>query len=209
MYASLRRLLFTLEPETAHQLVLGALAKTSRSKTLCALLAKCNRARIAEMPRTVMGIDFPNPVGLAAGLDKQGNACNALHALGFGWLELGTVTPLPQPGNPKPRLFRLAGHDAIINRMGFNSAGLARFLENLNGADRGIIKGINIGKNAATALDHTLDDYLAGLEAVHSVADYVGVNISSPNTQNLRDLHQADALDPLLREIGLNPGAFR
>ena len=208
MYPLLRRILFALPPETAHRVVLGALGCASRSKALCALLdnrhlADGGTAGVdgVSLPHTVMGLDFPNPVGLAAGLDKQGNACNALHALGFGWIELGTVTPLPQPGNPRPRLFRLTEHGAIINRMGFNSGGLARFLKNIEGADRCIIKGINIGKNAATALDHAAHDYLAGLEAVHAHADYVAINISSPNTQNLRDLHQADALDPLLRKI--------
>lgn len=200
MYSSLRRTLFTLEPETAHRVVLGALAQASRSKTLCALLARYNRAGL-ELPHEVMGIEFPNPVGLAAGLDKQGSACNALHALGFGWIELGTITPVPQPGNPKPRIFRLAEHGAIINRMGFNSDGLARFLKNITRAERRIVTGINLGKNAATALDQAIGDYLAGLEAVHAHADYVAINISSPNTQNLRDLQHEDALAPFLGEI--------
>ena len=192
-------MLFAPPPETAHGIVLGALGAASRSKTVCALLDRCNRT--TALPHTLMGLDFPNPVGLAAGLDKQGAACNALHALGFGWVELGTVTPLPQPGNPKPRLFRLNEHGAIINRMGFNSDGLGRFLQNLEGADRRIIKGINIGKNAATALDHALDDYLAGLEAVYQRADYVAINVSSPNTRKLRDLQREDALGPLLHGI--------
>ncbi len=201
MYAALRPLLFAPEPETAHAVVLGVLAQASRSKALCALLDKCNRAAGNAPPHRVMGLDFPNPVGLAAGLDKQGAACNALHALGFGWVELGTVTPLPQPGNPKPRMFRIKGHDAIINRMGFNSDGLDPFVKNIAAADARILKGINIGKNAATAMHQAIGDYLAGFDAVHAHADYVAINISSPNTQNLRDLHQADALDPLLGAI--------
>ena len=206
MYSALRRLLFAAEAERAHDLAMGALVLTSRSQSLCALLAACagnrgNRDQLA-LPHTVMGIEFANPVGLAAGLDKHARASNALHALGFGWLELGTVTPLPQPGNPKPRLFRLTQHDALINRMGFNSDGMEIFLQNIAHAERRIIKGINIGKNTATGMQQAMDDYLVGLEAVHAHADYVAINISSPNTPKLRELQQADALDPLLR--GLN-----
>ncbi|MGR3984752.1 MAG: dihydroorotate dehydrogenase (quinone), partial [Gammaproteobacteria bacterium] len=187
IYPCLRRMLFALEAEASHDLALAALACASRSRGAAALLAKCNRGR--GLPRTVMGIDFPNPVGLAAGFDKQARACNALHALGFGWLELGAVTPLPQPGNPKPRIFRLPEHRAIINRMGFNSAGLGRFLRNLARAAPGIIKGVNIGKNAATSMQDAHADYAACIEAVHAHADYIAVNISSPNTQDLRNLH--------------------
>ena len=188
---------FALQAETAHELTIAALAQLSRSRGLCALLGR----RRPILPRKVMGIDFPNPVGLAAGLDKNARAANALHAFGFGWLELGTVTPLSQPGNPKPRLFRLPEHRALINRMGFNNIGLARFVKNLARIDRSIVKGVNIGKNAATALDRSVDDYLAGIEAVHRHADYVAINISSPNTDRLRDLHRADALAPFLSAI--------
>ena len=203
MYLSLRRILFALAPETAHDIVLGALARVSRRPRLSAWLGKHHRDKQAELPLEVMGLAFPNPVGLAAGLDKQARACNALHALGFGWLELGTVTPLPQPGNPKPRIFRLTEHGALINRMGFNSAGLARFCENIgrDGANARIIKGVNIGKNAATAMSQALNDYLACLDAVHPHADYIAINISSPNTPGLRDLQRIDALDPLLGGI--------
>ncbi len=190
-----------LDPETAHEIVLRVLEFASRSQIVSGWLARCNRDKLGALPHTVMGINFPNPVGLAAGLDKQGIACNALHALGFGWVELGTVTPRAQPGNPRPRMFRLTEHRALINRMGFNSDGLARFVENIQTADSRIIKGINIGKNAATALDKSVDDYLAGLAAVHAHADYVAINISSPNTPNLRDLHYADALAPLLHAL--------
>ena len=198
MNGFLRQVLFALEPEVAHDIVLGGLAKVSHSKRLTGLLNKFNREKISTLPINVMGIEFPNPVGLAAGLDKQGTACNALHALGFGWIELGTVTPLPQPGNPKPRLFRLDEQEAIINRMGFNSSGLERFIAQLDRADRRIIKGINIGKNAATAMDSAIDDYLACLDSVYLHADYVTINISSPNTKNLRNLQHDEALDQLL-----------
>lgn len=198
MYCALRPILFALEAETAHDAALGALAAASRSRALTEMLARFNRRRTAPLPLEVMGIRFPHPVGLAAGLDKRGSACNALHALGFGFLELGTVTPLPQPGNPRPRLFRLKGHGALINRMGFNSDGLERFCRNIARSQSRIIKGINIGKNAATAMHAAADDYLACLDAVHRHADYVAVNISSPNTRGLRDLQRAQALDPLL-----------
>ena len=219
MYSALRRILFALEAERAHDVGVGALAAASRSKTLCALLARLNRDRIADLPVEVMGMRFPNPVGLAAGLDKHARAGNALHALGFGFVELGTVTPLPQPGNSRPRLFRIENHNALINRMGFNSVGLAAFCRNIaragdgdnpriitgtgtgtgdNGNNARIITGVNIGKNAATAFDKSADDYIACLDAAHEFADYVALNISSPNTPNLRDLQHVDALDPLL-----------
>lgn len=203
MYSELRRILFALEAERAHDVTLGALAAASRSKTLCALLARLNRERIADLPVEVMGMRFPNPVGLAAGLDKHARAGNALHALGFGFVELGTVTPLPQPGNSRPRLFRIENHNALINRMGFNSVGLAAFCRNIAraGNDARIITGVNIGKNAATAFDKSADDYIACLEATHEFADYVALNISSPNTPNLRALQHVDALDPLLATL--------
>ncbi|MDD9810709.1 MAG: quinone-dependent dihydroorotate dehydrogenase [Gammaproteobacteria bacterium] len=203
MYSALRRILFALEAERAHDVGVGALAAASRSKTLCALLARLHRERIADLPVEVMGMRFPHPVGLAAGLDKHARAGNALHALGFGFIELGTVTPLPQPGNSRPRLFRIENHNALINRMGFNSVGLAAFCRNLAGAgnDARIITGVNIGKNAATAFDKSADDYIACLDATHEFADYVALNISSPNTPNLRDLQHVDALDPLLSAL--------
>lgn len=206
IYSSLRRMLFTLPPELAHDLSLALLAKASCHQNLCQLLGRFNRDKIANVPRKVMKITFPNPVGLAAGLDKQATAMNALHALGFGWLELGTVTPLPQFGNPKPRLFRLTAHRAMINRLGFNSVGLEQFLKNINHWQRAharmpTIIGINIGKNHATAMRHALDDYRAGLQAVYAYADYVAINISSPNTHNLRALHHQPNLDRLLGGI--------
>jgi len=190
-----------MKPETSHNLVLGTLAKISRHRFANDVLAKQFGATVPSLPLRSMGLDFPNPVGLAAGLDKQGNCANALSALGFGWVELGTVTPLPQPGNPKPRMFRLTEHQAIINRMGFNSIGLDKFLDNISRTSPGVIKGINIGKNALTPVDQAPVDYLTCLEAVYSRADYVTINISSPNTSNLRKLQQDDALDSLLEQL--------
>jgi dihydroorotate dehydrogenase len=149
----------------------------------------------------VMGIDFPNPVGLAAGLDKNGEYIDALGALGFGYLEIGTVTPRPQPGNPKPRMFRLVEHEAIINRLGFNNQGVERLVRNVErAAFRGVL-GINIGKNFDTPNERAADDYLQCLDAVYDRATYVTVNISSPNTKNLRDLQSAEALDALLAAV--------
>lgn len=212
MYPLLRPLLFKLGPETSHDLVMGLLGLVSKSTQLTRLGAllvgtkspnQANQANQETRAVHAMGITFPNPVGLAAGLDKQASACNALHKMGFGWLELGTVTPQPQPGNPKPRLFRLPEHQALINRLGFNSVGLDRFVKNLAHADRNIIKGINIGKNAATPLSNAVEDYLIGLRGVYDYADYVTINISSPNTRDLRDLQHAEALEQLLGALNL------
>ena len=201
MYRLIRPLLFQLDAETSHDLVLNQLARISKSDVGCRLLKlRYSRIKLAS-PTKAMGLTFPNPIGLAAGLDKQANACNALDALGFGWLELGTVTPLPQAGNPKPRMFRLNRHQAIINRMGFNSIGLDAFLDNISNANPGIIKGINIGKNAITPMENAVDDYLIGLRGVAAHADYVTINISSPNTQNLRELQRDHQLDQLLMAL--------
>jgi dihydroorotate dehydrogenase len=148
-----------------------------------------------------MGIRFPNPVGLAAGLDKNGEYIDALAALGFGFIEIGTVTPLPQPGNPRPRLFRIPAARAVINRLGFNNHGVDKLVENVrNSAYRGVL-GINIGKNADTPLERAVDDYVQCLRKVFPVASYVTVNISSPNTQGLRELQQVDELDRLLAKL--------
>ncbi|MDO8263884.1 MAG: quinone-dependent dihydroorotate dehydrogenase [Gallionella sp.] len=196
MFSLLRPALFRLDPETAHHLTLSGL-KTAYSLGLSGFIAK----RPADSPRTVMGLTFPNPVGLAAGLDKNGGCIDGLAALGFGFIEIGTVTPLPQPGNPKPRLFRLAQANAIINRMGFNNDGVDKLIENVQHADfRGIL-GINIGKNAATPIEKAADDYLICLRKVYAHASYVTVNISSPNTKNLRQLQDEDALNNLLAQL--------
>ena len=197
-YPLLRALLFRLEPETAHQLSLEALKAAQRLHLL--------RGRRPTAPRTVMGIRFPNPVGLAAGLDKDGEYIDALAALGFGFIEVGTVTPRPQPGNPKPRLFRLPDARAIINRMGFNNRGVDNLLANVRRARYGGVLGINIGKNFDTPVERAVDDYLIGLRKVYAHASYVAVNISSPNTPNLRQLQQHDALLALLGELKTEQG---
>ncbi len=192
-YAAARPLLFALEPEVAHALTLRTV-RLLHAAGLSLLLAP---ARVND-PVQLLGLRFPNRVGLAAGLDKNGEAIDALAALGFGFIEVGTVTPLAQPGNPQPRLFRLPQAQALINRMGFNNDGLDAFLRHVRRSRREVPLGLNIGKNAATPIERALDDYLAGLRAVHEHADYVTVNVSSPNTRNLRQLQSDDALENLL-----------
>lgn len=194
MYPLLRPLLFALDPEHAHELTLKALCAPGAATLLRARYGAC----VPALPVTCMGLRFPNPLGLAAGLDKQAAAVGGLAALGFGFLELGTVTPRPQPGNPRPRLFRLPEAAALINRMGFNSSGLEPFLANLAHAPRPVPLGINLGKNKDTPAERALDDYLTGLRAVYPHADYVTVNVSSPNTPGLRALQEETALAELL-----------
>ena len=196
MYPLLRPALFRLDPETAHHVTLQLL-HFLHATSLSGMVAE----RIPDQPRTVMGLTFPNPVGLAAGLDKNGDCIDALAALGFGFIEVGTVTPQPQPGNPKPRLFRLPQANAIINRMGFNNAGVDKLIENVKRAEYRGILGINIGKNANTPIEKAADDYLICLRKVYVHASYVAVNISSPNTKNLRQLQGKDALDDLLMQL--------
>ncbi|MGB8516422.1 MAG: dihydroorotate dehydrogenase (quinone), partial [Gallionella sp.] len=196
MYSLLRPALFQLQAETAHHLTLDSL-NTAYRLGLSSLLAP----RIAYDVRSVMGINFPNPVGLAAGLDKNGDCINGLSALGFGSIEIGTITPLPQPGNPQPRLFRLPEARAIINRMGFNNDGVDALIANVQRANFKGILGINIGKNAATPIENAADDYLICLRKVYAHASYVTVNISSPNTKNLRQLQNDEALDKLLATL--------
>ncbi|MCZ7597913.1 MAG: quinone-dependent dihydroorotate dehydrogenase [Gammaproteobacteria bacterium] len=197
-YRWLRPALFALDAEVSHDIVLRALGFASRHPALLARIEHRYRARIPDDPVKAMGLTFANPVGLAAGLDKQASAAPALCAPGFGFVELGTVTPEPQPGNKRPRMFRLTADGAIINRMGFNSRGLDVFLHNLRRYRPRCVTGINIGKNAATPMERALDDYLIGLRAVYDDADYVTVNISSPNTAGLRDLQQDTGLRVLL-----------
>lgn len=194
LYSLLRPLLFRLEPETAHRLTFEVMENARRFRLLDSVSIPCRS-------RTVMGLNFPNPVGLAAGLDKNGEHIDALAALGFGFVEVGTVTPRPQPGNPRPRLFRVPEASAIINRMGFNNLGVDRLLENIRQAARQCVLGINIGKNFDTPVDKAEDDYLACLSKVYSFADYVVVNISSPNTPGLRQLQEAGQLDSLLSSL--------
>jgi len=192
-YNLLRHALFHIDPEAAHHLTLCSL-NNAYSFGLSGVIAQ----HIPDDPRTVMGLTFRNPVGLAAGLDKNGECIDGLAALGFGFIEIGTVTPLAQPGNPKPRLFRLPQAQAIINRMGFNNNGVDALVSNVKRADYKGILGINIGKNAATPIEKAADDYLACLRKVYAHASYITVNISSPNTKNLRQLQNEDALNDLL-----------
>ncbi|HJV94845.1 MAG TPA: quinone-dependent dihydroorotate dehydrogenase [Albitalea sp.] len=195
-YALTRPFLFGLDAEAAHDLTLAALARVQRTPLVYTVL----QHRVDD-PVMVAGLRFPNRIGLAAGLDKNGRCIDGLGAMGFGFIEVGTVTPQPQPGNPKPRLFRLPKANALINRMGFNNDGLAAFIANVQRAkfrQRGGILGLNIGKNAATPIERAVDDYVAGLDGVYPHADYVTVNISSPNTKNLRALQSDAALDALL-----------
>lgn len=196
-YPLLRPALFSLDPEDAHGLTLSSLDLAHR----LGLLALLPRAE--GKPVRAMGIDFPNAVGLAAGLDKDGAHIDALAALGFGFVEIGTVTPRPQSGNPKPRLFRLPQAEAIINRMGFNNLGVDNLVRNVAASGYKGVLGINIGKNKDTPNEAAADDYLACLDKVYAHASYVAVNISSPNTQNLRELQRDEALDALLSAIKL------
>jgi dihydroorotate dehydrogenase len=196
-YALTRPFLFGLDPEQAHELTLGSIARLQNTPLQC-LWAQ---ARVAD-PVQLAGLNFPNRVGLAAGLDKNGRCIDGLGAMGFGFIEVGTVTPKAQPGNPKPRMFRLPAAEALINRLGFNNEGLDAFLANVQRAHSfraaGGVLGLNIGKNASTPIERATDDYLLGLAGVYPHADYVTVNISSPNTQNLRTLQSDAALDALL-----------
>lgn len=193
LYQAARPLLFCLDPETAHVASLQGL-KLAHRTGLTRLLVKS----VKPKPVQVMGLDFPNPLGLAAGLDKHAEYIDALGDLGFGFLEVGGVTPRPQPGNPRPRLFRLPEQEAIINRFGFNSVGIDRFVENLRQTSYRGILGVNLGKNKETPLDRAADDYAICLEKIYPHAHFATINVSSPNTPNLRQLQSAAELGPLL-----------
>jgi dihydroorotate dehydrogenase len=195
-YPILRSLLFSLDPEKAHDLSLAMMGRLNDSPFRFLL----EQHRV-EDPYELWGLKFPNRVGLAAGLDKNGAYIEALGALGFGFIEVGTVTPRPQPGNPKPRLFRLKESQAIINRMGFNNLGVDNLVENVKRANFSGVLGINIGKNKDTPEERAVDDYMIGMEKVYPYADYITVNISSPNTPGLRDLQFGEVLNELLRAI--------
>ncbi|HEY7774329.1 MAG TPA: quinone-dependent dihydroorotate dehydrogenase [Marinagarivorans sp.] len=197
MYKTIRPLLFKLDPEVSHELSLDWMGALERLK----LLSFFASPQVND-PVEIMGLKFPNAVGMAAGLDKNGDYFNALGSLGFGFVEIGTVTPKPQPGNPKPRLFRLEEEQAVINRMGFNNKGVEHLVNRVKQTRRfnGVL-GINIGKNKATPDENALDDYLICLDAVYPHADYVTVNISSPNTPGLRNLQFGDSLNHLLAGI--------
>ena len=197
----LRPLLFKFDPEIIHEITVEWLSRAGKFSPVLALLKKIYGNRTADLPIEVMGIQFPAPVGLAAGLDKDARCISALSSFGFGHLELGTVTPKPQPGNPAPRLFRIPEYRAIINRMGFNSSGIHSFLENVASTQKTVPLGINLGKNAVTPSEQAADDYISGLRQLYLYADYFAINISSPNTKNLRDLQSDEALDDLLERI--------
>ncbi|MFZ2854963.1 MAG: quinone-dependent dihydroorotate dehydrogenase [Rhodocyclaceae bacterium] len=199
LYPLIRKFFFALDAETAHGIGMSGVGFLNSAGVAC-LVAK----PVPADPVDVMGLKFPNPVGLAAGLDKNGGHIDALASLGFGFLEIGTITPRPQPGNPRPRLFRIPEKQAIINRMGFNNDGVDQLLVNVAAAQfpqRGGILGINIGKNFDTPIEKAADDYLICLDRVYNAASYVTINISSPNTKNLRELQKDDALDALLGSL--------
>lgn len=212
-YALARPFLFGLDPETAHDLTMKALLRTQHTPLKMAYCAD----RIDD-PIQVAGLTFPNRVGMAAGLDKNARCIDGLAAMGFGFVEVGTVTPMPQIGNPKPRMFRLPEANALINRLGLNNDGLAAFVNNVKQAHfredsskRGqtpMLLGLNIGKNATTPMENATDDYLACLDGVYPHADYVTINISSPNTKNLRTLQADEALDALLSAMALRREAL-
>jgi dihydroorotate dehydrogenase len=193
LYRWIKPLLFKLDPETAHDLSLACFNGLRR-------LGLAPRAGTGARQESVqvMGLNFGNRIGLAAGLDKDGDHIDALAGLGFGFIEIGTVTPRPQPGNPKPRMFRLTDQEAIINRMGFNNKGVDALVENVKRARYRGVLGINIGKNFDTPIERAAEDYVACLRKVYPYAGYVTANISSPNTESLRDLQQAPELDALL-----------
>lgn len=202
-YALARPFLFGLDPEAAHELTLDQLARFQHSPLSCLW----GQSRVDD-PVSLAGLRFPNRVGMAAGLDKNARCIDGLAAMGFGFVEVGTVTPKGQPGNPKPRMFRLPERQALINRLGFNNEGLDAFLANVQKArfrqragDTPMLLGLNIGKNAATPIEQATDDYLTCLDGVYPHADYVTVNISSPNTKNLRSLQSDEALDALLGAV--------
>ena len=193
MYSLIKPLLFQFDAEKAHHLTLDNLQRAHRFGLLSHFGNK-----VMPCPSTLMGLALKNPVGLAAGLDKNGEYIDALAALGFGFIEIGTITPRPQDGNPKPRLFRLPEHQAIINRMGFNNHGVDALIANVKRAKFQGVLGINIGKNATTPIENAVDDYLTCLTKVYDHASYITVNISSPNTKNLRALQSEDELSKLL-----------
>lgn len=198
LYQTIRPLLFKFEAEKAHDLTLKSLGFSERVGLL-----KLYPAPPKCASRNVMGINFPNPVGLAAGLDKNAAVIDGMAALGFGFIEVGTVTPRPQPGNPQPRLFRLPQAQAIINRFGFNNLGVDNLVENVKAAKFKGVLGINIGKNFDTPNERAVDDYLHCMQKVYAHASYITVNISSPNTKNLRALQESEALSALLASLKL------
>ncbi len=192
----MKNVLFSMDPEQAHDWALSAMKLAYRTGTIRMIAPPA-----VAMPRQVMGLDFANPVGLAAGFDKSAEYVDALAALGFGFIEVGTLTPKPQAGNTKPRLFRLAEQQAIINRMGFNNKGVENAVRCLEKTRYRGVLGINLGKNADTPLENAVDDYLIGFRALWKFASYITINISSPNTRGLRDLQQKVFLGAILHAM--------
>lgn len=195
-YKIAQKFMFQMDPELAHNLAIGSLKSTGNSPLNCFYAQN-----IKPAPVTMMGLTFPNPVGLAAGMDKDGECIDAFHAMGFGHIEVGTVTPRPQPGNDKPRCFRLKPAKAIINRMGFNNKGVDNLVANLKAAKSNAMVGVNIGKNKDTPVEQGKEDYLICMDKVYPYAAYIAVNISSPNTPGLRSLQYGDLLDDLLGSL--------
>ncbi len=202
LYPIIKKLLFLLNPERAHTITLKSLKLAEKLKLTSCL------SRVISRPRQIMGLQFENPIGLAAGLDKNGDYIDALAALGFGFIEIGTVTPRPQPGNLLPRLFRLPEHEAIINRLGFNNKGIDYLVENLKKMKFKGILGINIGKNRDTSIENATDDYLYAFKRVIPFASYITINISSPNTENLRQLQHGELLKNLLHTLKIEQASF-
>ncbi len=195
-YSAIRKVLFQFDPETIHELTIKGLKSTGTSP-----LNVFYKQRVKKKPVTIMGITFPNPVGLAAGLDKNGEGVDAFAAMGFGFVEIGTVTPRPQPGNDKPRIFRLPEANAVINRMGFNNKGVDYLVQQVRNTQFKGVLGINIGKNKSTPEENAKDDYIHCMRKVYNFATYITVNISSPNTPGLRSLQYGEALDDLLLSL--------
>ena len=196
LYPAIRKIMFQFDAETIHELTIKGLKNTG-STPLNALY----KQRVIDKPVNVMGIEFPNPLGLAAGLDKNGECINAFAAMGFGFVEVGTITPRPQPGNDKPRIFRLPEANAIINRMGFNNKGVDYLVSQVRASKFKGVLGINIGKNKDTPEENAKDDYIHCMQKVYDFATYITVNISSPNTPGLRSLQYGDALNELLSAL--------
>ncbi|PKI17887.1 quinone-dependent dihydroorotate dehydrogenase [Colwellia sp. 12G3] len=200
-YPAIRKVLFQFDAETIHELTIKGLKNTGKSP-----LNVFYKQQVQDKPVTVMGINFPNPVGLAAGLDKNGECINAFAAMGFGFVEVGTITPRPQPGNDKPRIFRLPSANAVINRMGFNNKGVDYLVSQVQAANFKGVLGINIGKNKDTPDENAKDDYIHCMRKVYDLATYITVNISSPNTPGLRSLQYGDALNELLSALKAEQG---
>lgn len=198
MYQQIKPILFKIDAERSHNITIKALSIASRYPPACRMIEKFCHPGLTQSPVKLMDIEFPNRIGLAAGLDKHAQCINAFAAMGFGFIEVGTVTPKAQPGNDKPRLFRLPGHDAIINRMGFNSVGLDQFMKNLAYHNVSSIVGINLGKNAATPMSDAANDYITGMQETYLHADYLTINLSSPNTRQLRELQRGKSFEQLV-----------